>query len=173
MKNEVWKDIKNYEKMYQVSNHGRVKSFKSKKEKILVPYTNKKGYKVVSLSKNGKSEHFLIHKLVLNTFQPLMRTEQVKRLPNELDIDINKVQVNHIDKNPSNNIISNLEYCTNNYNIKYSQCVKISQYTLDGVFVKCWEGINIAKRETKTNNIEKCLCGERNKAGNYIWKYDK
>ena len=174
MENEVWKDIPNYEGLYQVSNYGRIKSLnynKTKKERILIPYSNKKGYKIIVLSKNGKMKHIQIHKIVLNTFKPLLKQKEIKKMPNELNIDITKIQINHIDKNTSNNKLNNLEYCTNAYNINYSQSIKIVQYDLKGKLIKCWQGKKNKKRETKINNIEKCLSGKYKTAGGYIWKY--
>ena len=52
MKNEVWLDIKGYEKLYQISNFGRVKSLR--KNVILKPGVNEKGYLVVVLAENQK-----------------------------------------------------------------------------------------------------------------------
>lgn len=55
---EIWKDIKGYEGLYQVSNFGRVKSLHyrhSNKEKIL-PIQNCKEYQRIGLSKNGKQK---------------------------------------------------------------------------------------------------------------------
>lgn len=171
MKEEVWKDIKNYEGIYQVSNLGRIRSLKYNKKRFLIPYSNKKGYKIIVLSKENKTKHFQIHKLVINTFKPLLNKTLIKKLPNELFINLNKVQVNHLDNNPANNRIDNLEYCSNAYNISYSQCKSINQYDKNGKFIKKWNGINIAKRTTKINNIEKCLKGKYKTAGGYIWKY--
>ena len=53
---EIWKDIKGYENMYQISNFGRVKSLPRKyagtKTRILKPHLEKDGYLRVKLSKN-------------------------------------------------------------------------------------------------------------------------
>lgn len=75
---EVWKDIKGYENLYQVSNYGNVKSLdryiKNKNgkmqfynEKILRP-NDSKGYLKVTLSKNNRQRTFRIHVLVAKTF---------------------------------------------------------------------------------------------------------
>ena len=69
MKNdEIWKDIEGYDGMYQVSNLGRVKSFKNCKERILSSGTTKKNYKFVILSKNDIRKNFQVHRLVAMTF---------------------------------------------------------------------------------------------------------
>lgn len=108
---EVWKDIPNYEGLYQVSNLGRVKSLPRKykkrfinKEIIKVLTKLPKGYLKVGLSKNGKVKYYFIHRLVAECFIPNIE---------------NKPCVNHKDCNPSNNRVDNLEWCNyienNNY----------------------------------------------------------
>ena len=64
---EIWKPIEGYEKYY-VSNFGRIKSMKHKKEKILATFPNNKGYYRVCLSDKGKSRHFLVSRLVAAAF---------------------------------------------------------------------------------------------------------
>lgn len=111
MVEEVWKDIPDYEGLYQISNYGRVKSlprqYKKRfinKEIIKVPTKLPKGYLKVGLSKNGKVKYYFIHRLVAEMF-------------------INKVDgkecVNHKDCNPSNNRVDNLEWCNHIENNNY------------------------------------------------------
>ena len=100
---EIWKDIKGYEGLYQVSNFGRVKSLHGK-EKILKPYHKSTGYIQVILCKNYKTVARMVHRLVAEAF-----------IPNPE----NKSQVNHKDENPLNNVDSNLEWCSATYNINY------------------------------------------------------
>lgn len=120
--NEIWRDIPEYEGLYQVSNLGRVKSLgkgKTHNSKIhyLKPVLDNVGYYIVSLSMNGiKTKHF-IHRLVTTAF-----------IPNPDNLPC----VNHKDENKLNNFVyinedcsvdlekSNLEWCTHDYNIKYS-----------------------------------------------------
>lgn len=109
MEKEIWRDIKNYEGLYQVSNIGRVKSLERMfinkrgrkqhiKERILKPGTNHNGYFYVSLSDDrGKAKGFLVHRLVCEAFH-----ENPKDKP----------CVNHIDENKTNNTATNLEWCT-------------------------------------------------------------
>lgn len=111
---EVWQDIPNYEGLYQASTYGRIKSVEkqrfngrgycTEKEKIKTPLNNKKYYKV-KLSKNASVTSFLIHRLVAVTFLPKPMPEQT--------------QINHIDENPHNNKVENLEWCTAGYNTNY------------------------------------------------------
>ena len=101
---EIWKDIQGYEGMYQVSSHGRVRSFKWNRCKILKTRKDKKGYIVVTLTKHSKNYVPKVHRLVAIAFIPN---------PNNLP------QVNHKDEDKSNNNIDNLEWCTNEYNRNY------------------------------------------------------
>ena len=64
MEKEIWKDIKDYDGHYQVSNLGNVKSFKYDKEKVLKPIIDKGGYCIVTLCKNKKSKNFKVHRLL-------------------------------------------------------------------------------------------------------------
>lgn len=112
---EIWRDIKGYEGMYQVSNLGRVKSLerqvqmkryiKTLPEKIMKLTLNKRGYLYIALCKNGRYQRYRVHRLVATTF-----------IPNPH----NKPQVNHIDRNVLNNSVDNLEWCTNEENMKHA-----------------------------------------------------
>ena len=104
---EIWKDIKGYEGLYQVSNMGRIKSLgnnKTRKEKILSLKPSNNGYIKVYLCKNGKQKPFSVHRLVAQAF-----------LPNPDNLP----EVNHIDENKENNHVKNLEWCDRKYNMTY------------------------------------------------------
>lgn len=107
--NEVWKDIENYEGLYQVSNLGRVRSLDREdaqgrriKGTVLAGSLNGKGYRKISLCRDGDVKNNLTHRLVAKAF---------------LDNPNNLPEVNHEDK--ENNAVSNLEWCTSRYNIMY------------------------------------------------------
>ncbi|MCH2045665.1 MAG: NUMOD4 motif-containing HNH endonuclease [Saprospiraceae bacterium] len=61
---EIWKDIQGYNGVYQVSNMGRVRSFKSRSVRILKGHKNHKGYRKVELSISANRKHFFVHRLV-------------------------------------------------------------------------------------------------------------
>jgi hypothetical protein len=111
---EIFKDIIGYEGYYQVSNLGNVKSLKrtaliggfgkrTVRERILKILNGGVGYQRVHLCKDKNINKFFSHRLVAIAF-----------IPNPE----NKKTVNHIDGNPANNCVSNLEWATqseNNY----------------------------------------------------------
>ena len=113
---EIWKPVKDFEKYYMISNKGNLKSiikrqysFKDKKiietkEEKYLKLTNDRGYKKIILSLNGKRYLKYIHRLVAEAFIPN---------PN------NYKEVNHIDSDPSNNCVENLEWCDRKYNLNY------------------------------------------------------
>lgn len=113
---EIWKDIKDYEGMYQVSNLGNVRSLdyfvnswrgpRLKKGKMMNPTDNGNGYKIVSLSKENLRKNHYLHRLVAEAFL---------EKPNGCDV------INHKDYNRSNNNAENLEWTTQLENIRYSQ----------------------------------------------------
>lgn len=101
---EVWKDIKGYEGLYQVSSNGRVKSCakgitknRIRKEKILKSSANLGGYLNVVLTKNKERRSLYVHRLVGVAF---------------IENPESKPQINHINSLRSDNKYTNLEWCT-------------------------------------------------------------
>lgn len=175
---EIWKDIKDYEGLYQVSNFGRVKSLRRYvargtnkywvNEKILKPrYT--KGHYYTSLHKNKKSKNYYIHRLVAEAF-----------IPNPDNLPC----INHKDENTANNNVNNLEWCTHKYNANYGTRNKrlSDMFTNDpkrSKPIQCIETGTIypsakeAERQTgifATKIIQ--VCKKRHQTtGGYHWKY--
>lgn len=115
MGKEIWKDIVGYEGLYQVSNLGRVKSlertvtigFGNKKhlEEKIMSFSTRSGYSIIVLKKNGTKASKQVHRLVAEAF-----------IPKEDDKNI----VNHKDFDRKNNVVENLEWCTQKENIRHS-----------------------------------------------------
>lgn len=175
---EIWRDIKDYEGLYQVSNLGRVRSLdrngkgkgNGSKGKIIKPCLDKStGYYRVTLHKNGINKTYSVHRLVAEAFIP-----NPDNLPT----------VDHINRIKTDNMVDNLRWAsyklqsinrddTNRESQKESCSKPVSQYTLGGVFIKEYPSIIEAGRNTGINYSSICQCclGKRKSAGGYIWKY--
>lgn len=168
MKKEIWKDILGYERLYQVSNFGRVKSLNYHRmsfEKILKQFY-KNGYYFVTLVKNKIHISYLVHRLVAQAF---------------IDNPDNLPQVNHKDENKLNNSVDNLEWCDASYNINYGnrnkrvaikKSKKVYQYDLNGNLIKEWSSITECEKEGfNRSNIINCCQGKRKKHKGFKWSY--
>lgn len=201
MEKEEWKNIPDYDGLYQGSTFGRVRSVDRVIEivingitqkrlvrgKVLTGGQNGHGYIFVYLSKNGKVSRFYIHRLIAITF-----------IPNPCNYPC----VNHKDENPQNNRVENLEWCTQKYNANYGSHIEkvrafmlseknpnrgkhrpeafkekvrkpILQLDKNGRFVKEWDS---AKTAGDTLGIFSqqitAVCRNRYKSyKNYIWRY--
>lgn len=120
MEIEIWKDVIGYDGMYQISSYGNVKSFKNNGEKILKKVNDGYGYTVFGLCKNGISKNIRGHVLVAQAF--------LNHVPNKFVL-----VVDHIDGNPSNNNITNLQLISHRDNVSKGYKNKSSKFR--GV---CW-----------------------------------
>lgn len=123
---EEWRDIQEYEGIYQISNLGRVRSLnridrlgRIVKSRIKTACDNGNGYLVVNLKYDGKQKMMTIHKLVAEAF--ILNKNTFKSMPDENrdKINLDDLQVNHKDEDKQNNCVSNLEWCTHKYNNNY------------------------------------------------------
>lgn len=140
MNNVIWKPIKGYEGLYEISSTGQIKSLPRKKglknghyyitkEKILKTSMTTTGYRKIELTKNGTKKSKKVHRLIAKAF-----------IPNEEG----KPNINHIDGNQLNNNISNLEWCTQRENIIHAYSIGLR------------ETFNISKEE-----LEELYVGQR------------
>lgn len=181
---EEWRDVIGFEAYYQISNYGNCRSkdrdviYKNGQVHHLKGNTIKavkctNGYYEYQLNKDGKRYCYMAHRLVAEAFIPN---------PNNLP------EVNHKDEVPSNNISTNLEWCTAKYNANYGtrnercfengtkkQQKKINQLSIEGKFIKQWDGIGVASRTLKINDsqiIRVCKHKSQNvTAGGFRWEY--
>ena len=164
---ETWRDIKNYNSLYQVSNKGRVKSLKFGKERILKKYhTNNQGkYFLVGLTKKSKTRNILVARLVADAFIP--------------NID-NKPCVNHINGNRIDNRVENLEWCTYKENSEhawrtklYKTNKKVLMKTLGDEPILVFDSQSEAYRSTGINQstISKCCRGIIESVRGFKWEF--
>jgi hypothetical protein len=107
MSKEVFRPVKGYEGLYEVSNTGKVASLNynsTKQRKLLVPQKCTNGYFFVMLSRNHKQKMKYIHRLVAEAFVPN---------PNGLP------QVNHLNENKRDNRTENLQWVSARENLNY------------------------------------------------------
>ena len=145
---EIWKDVQGFEGRYQVSNMGRVRSLDRWsldarphfiKGMMLKPSLNKgKGYVRVSLSDGHRNyKHYEVHRLVALHFVLGYKEGLV---------------VNHKNEVKTDNRSENLEWCTYQYNLNYSDVIAwkrkpVYQYDLDGNLIKKFKCGNQAEQE--------------------------
>lgn len=101
-----WREIDGFPN-YMVSNTGEIKSLnynKTGKEKVLIPHKLSNGYLGINLYDNKRSCYLLIHRVVAQAFLPNPNGHKI---------------INHKDENRSNNLVSNLEWCSCKYNLNY------------------------------------------------------
>ena len=183
---EVWKDIKNYEGLYQVSNLGRVKSLDRVvyqknsfgniqkniyKGKILSLFEDRDGYLRINLKKDKKMKQYGVHVLVANTFLNINKFKYME-YEDLSKIDINRLQINHKNENKKDNCIDNLEFCTVAYNTNYgSREQKIIQLDLSGKIIKVWDSRKKASKELhiSRNTINEILRGYRQDINGYTF----
>ena len=165
---EIWRDIEGYEGLYQVSNLRRIKSLnynRSGKEGILNPRENNRGYLHVILCKDGKHKNYLVHRLAAQAFIP-----NTENLP----------EVNHIDENPLNNCLDNIEWCSSKYNCNFgtrnkrvgkSKNIPVMRVETGEVFSSAKEAQE--KTGIDAKNIGKCARRDKrhHTAGRCHWKY--
>ena len=172
---EVWKSIKNYEGLYEISNLGDVKSLNynnTKKEKKLCKKKDKSGYLYVVLCKQGKQKSFKIHTLVANAF---------------IENPYNNIYVHHKDEDKTNNCVDNLQWVNHKDNCNYGTRNKriseklinrkdesklVYQYSKDGVLISVFNSTKECQRNGyNQGHVASCCRGERKLHKGYIWSY--
>lgn len=189
---EIWKDIKGYEGLYQVSNLGRVKSlerfiidernrFYHLCSKILKLQQTRNGHYKIRLTNEKKAKNFYVHRLVAEAF-----------IPNPFNYPI----INHKDECPGNNSVDNLEWCDYKYNCNYGtrnkrmdekiskvlynnpkRCKPINQIDIQtNKVIKRWFGAVEISRTLGYDRTNLCLCCKGKHFKNQIyhgfrWEY--
>lgn len=188
---EIWKDVQNWEGLYQVSNFGNVRTLHYKKPYLMHPVIDKKGYARVSFVVKNSKKYFRygVHRLVAEAFIPN---------PNNLPC------INHKDEDKTNNRVDNLEWCTVEYNNNYgtgkwrsgdarrgrkfselhlehlreshakSQGKLVNQYDSHYNLLGTFNSISEASRQLNIPiaSISSCCRGVARSAGGFIFKYE-
>jgi hypothetical protein len=164
---EEWRNItlEPYSEKYQISSLGRIRSLFKKEPRILNP-SIRSSYLAVQLCDKGNYKTVNIHKLVALAF-----------IPNP----DNKPIINHVNGDKLDNKVSNLEWTTNSENCKHAYKLgkkatrkAVSQYSLDGTFIKSFESITMASKETGCSDtkISSVCKGKRTHTLGFIWEYN-
>ena len=176
---EIWKPVKDYEDLYEVSNFGNIRSVDRyvidkgnrsfRKGTNISICDNGHGYKYVTLYKNGKQSHKHVHRLVAEAF---------------VDNPNNYTEVNHLDLDKSNNQSVNLEWCSRQYNMSHAYkhgrlsneqnnkpVVKIG---LDGTVIEKYISLVEAAKSVSgiPQNIGHCCRHTTMTMYGYYWEYD-
>lgn len=189
---EVWREVKGFEGLYEVSNCGRVKSLNyhlTGQTRLLKPCNSAHGYLRVFLSKDGRMTGKLVHRLVAEAF---------------LENPLNFPEVNHKDEVKTSNFVfigedrkavlakSNLEWCDHKYNINFGtrnerhakamkdklvnhqkMSKRVLQYDIEGNLVQEWPSAQEVKRKTgwDVGNISSACHGKLKTAYGFVWRY--
>lgn len=195
---EEWRSIDGYEKLYEVSSLGKVRSLERveddgkgntrlRKGRILKQQMRKNGYLQVGLYKDGKYAMFKLHHLVANAFSEICGEY------------VNGLEIEHKNCIRTDNRATNLRWCTHKDNCNnsitrqrysdankgeksywYGKSGKLNpaskptlQLDLKGNFIAEFESSSDAGRKLgiNTKNISACCKGRRNTAGGFKWVY--
>lgn len=182
-----WRDVKDYEGLYQVSDKGEIRKIcfinnlvRKPKIFLIKPQRQNSGYLKVVLYKNGKYKNKLLHRIIAETF---------------LENPNGYKEVNHIDGNKDNNKVSNLEWCDRKQNMQAAiksglwvspnkgkfgsdsskakpvKMISPETYEVLRVFGSIIEGANFFGK-TNGGSISSCCNKKRKLAHGYIWEYE-
>ena len=135
----------------------------------MTPQKGNHGYMCIQIKSNKESQSFKVHRLVALTFLPN---------PNKL------AQVDHIDSNPINNYVSNLQWISGADNTRKAHATSLLQYDKNGKLIKRWESIkeaadilnvdrsDFAKAKPKSKIFEVYTYVGRKKVQTYYFSYE-
>lgn len=159
---ERWRLIDGTNGAYEVSDQGEVRNRKT--QRVLSQFPDKCGYLRVVLTIGGRPSHKLVHRLVAFAF---------------VDNPHGYVEVNHIDEDKTNNLPSNLEWCTRLHNLMHgtarqraakSKSIPVIQY-LDGVEIARFDSIKGAAEATGCDAGHICQCCRKNPKRSHVNGY--
>lgn len=163
---ELWKPCPEFEDKYLISSYGRVLgigTYNTCKKGELIKQHKKRGrngYMQVRLYNNGIAKTIEVHTLVAKAF-----------IPNPQSLPM----INHIDEDKTNNHVNNLEWCTNQYNVRYSNAKRVDIYTKDGTFIETLNSLTDASKKYNipTSNISRCCLSKNGICYGYQFRFYK
>lgn len=180
LKGEIWKPVKGYEGLYEASDMGRVKSLnygRMGEERLMKPTLKEGGYLVVNLWRNNKCRLVRVHRLVYEAFNGYIPPFTNYGHGDE------RMEINHIDEDKTNNKLSNLELVSHKENNahetrkerqKKAVSKRVYQYTLDKKLIRIWDCVIDCAR-SGFFNIGTCCNNKygtnKNIYKGYIWSY--
>ena len=176
--NEI-RDIPGYERLYAITEEGRVFSYPKGNNNMgkFLKHKKTSGYYSYSLRINGTTKDERLHRLIALTF-----------IPNP----DSKPCINHIDGNKLNNSIENLEWCTHKHNMMEASRIgllrpsskgkfgkdshrgkSVLQYSLDGNIIGEFSTAREASKSVGINHcgVSSCCTNQQHTAGGFIWRY--
>ena len=186
---EIFKDIKDLEGLYQVSNFGNILSLnygRTGKPKLLKPCVDGGGYLLVGLYKNRKRKSFKVHRLVAEIFIP--NPDNLPQINHKIDTDEGK-KINMVFFNEDGSIDeekTTIEWCDCKYNINYGthnervSKAKINgktskpvlQFTKSGELIREYPSTKECGRNGFNEGyIAACCRGEYKQAYGFLWRY--
>lgn len=165
---EIWRPIRGYEGLYEVSDQGRIRNAKTKR---LLKFINSYGYLRTHLSKENKPKLFQVHRIVARAF------------PEICGEWFEGCQINHLNEIKSDNRAVNLRTTTALENTRWgtgimrralSYSKAVIQLTRDGKFIAKYISATEASKITGVSqgHISACCYGKRKSAGGFIWRFD-
>lgn len=180
---EEWRDIREYEGYYQVSNYGRVRSLDRivkgvrngkevawhRKGKILNQTNNENEYNIVSISKKNNKR---VHVLVAEAFIPNPHGYTVVHHKNH-DKKDNRVENLMWMSFQQHSSLHSSEDSDNKRKLLSKRVDQIDMLT--GEVIHQWESLKEVERELGYSHgiISECCNGKRKSANGFVWKYVK
>ena len=181
---EIWKDIKDYEGLFQVSNWGRFKNLNYRntgKERLKNPSKDVGGYLVINLRKNKETKTCYVHRLIAETFLP--NPEGKPCVNHKIEGKKGKT-MNFVFFNEDGSVDeerTTLEWATyeenNNYGTRTERAAKarskkVLQLSLSGDLIREWESTKECGRNGFNQGaVAACCRGERKQYKGFLWMY--
>lgn len=160
---ELLKDIPNYENLYAATRDGRVWSYR--RNRFMKISNGNNGYKQLSMTdKFGNRKSVYLHQLIASTY--------IKLTPYNPDGTMMKTEpeINHINRDKSDNSVDNLEWCDHFYNLDQADFMrKVYCVELDTEFESAREAARFLN--LSSSNILATCRGKQKTSGGYQWRY--